>query len=64
MLNYLLKDINPELWKRFKASCDLEGVTIREALLHYIQTRVHVSRVFINYRKADRFRQTKIGEKT
>lgn len=37
MLDYILKNIDDELWKDFKAVAALEGKTVREKLLIYIQ---------------------------
>ncbi|MBA7495646.1 hypothetical protein ES702_06235 [subsurface metagenome] len=36
MARYMLTGIDDEKWKRFKASCDLMGITIKQALLEYI----------------------------
>lgn len=36
MLDYILKNIDAELWKDFKAVAALEGKTVREKLLFYI----------------------------
>lgn len=36
MANYLLTKINPRLWRRFKAACDLRGCTVKESFLDHI----------------------------
>jgi hypothetical protein len=30
---YLLREIDPEMWARFKARADTEGISMREAIL-------------------------------
>jgi len=51
MANYYLTGIDDDTWKHFKACCDLEGTTIRQALLRYIDIRVSASREHLNYHK-------------
>lgn len=36
MLDYILKNIDDELWKDFKAVAALQGKTVRQKLLSYI----------------------------
>lgn len=36
MANYHLKGIEDEKWKRFKRTCDLQGITIKESFIHHI----------------------------
>ena len=36
MAKYLLTGIDDEKWKRFKATCNLKGITIRESFIHHI----------------------------
>lgn len=36
MARYMLTGINDKEWRRFKAYCDLEGVTIKQVLTHHI----------------------------
>ena len=36
MASYYLKGIEDEKWKRFKATCDLQGITIKESFIHHI----------------------------
>jgi len=40
MKKYLLTGIDPETWRKFKACCDLQGVSMKEAFLEYIDTVV------------------------
>lgn len=40
MAKYLLTGIDGEQWKHFKSSCDLMGITIKEALLGYIDITI------------------------
>jgi hypothetical protein len=37
MANYSLTGIDDEQWRHFKANCDIIGITIKEALLIYIE---------------------------
>lgn len=53
MANYMLTGIDPETWKRFKAGCDLQGVTIKEALLCFIDTRDLIFQTQHDYHKAN-----------
>jgi len=40
MATYLLTGIDQSKWRRFKATCDLQGVTIKEALINYIEQEI------------------------
>jgi len=40
MATYLLVGIDDRKWQRFKATCDLQGVTIKETLLNYIDQEI------------------------
>jgi hypothetical protein len=40
-LDYSIKNIDPNLWRRFKAMCALRGMTIRQMLLTLIATELH-----------------------
>lgn len=53
MATYLLTGVDDEQWRRFKASCDLQGITIKEFFLDCIDTSVRVSREELNYHKTD-----------
>jgi hypothetical protein len=35
--NYLLKNVDPALWRRVKARAAAEGKTIRSLLLHWLR---------------------------
>jgi len=37
---FMVRDIDPELWKKFKASCAFYGVPIGETFLRHIQNVV------------------------
>lgn len=37
MVDYYLKNIDSETWKRFKAVCALRGLTVRDSLIVFIQ---------------------------
>lgn len=37
MLDYILKNIDDELWKDFKAVAALQGKTVRQKLISYVQ---------------------------
>ena len=40
ILDYSFKNIDPDLWRRFKAMCALRGMTIRKMLLILITTEL------------------------
>lgn len=40
MARYMLTGIDDKKWRQFKATCDLQGVTIKEALLNYIEQEI------------------------
>lgn len=40
MASYILKGIDDDTWKRFKASCDLMGITMKQAFLEYIDITI------------------------
>ncbi|MBA7694577.1 hypothetical protein ES703_103190 [subsurface metagenome] len=63
MARYMLTGIDNEQWRRFKASCDLQGITIKEALLSFINTRDEVFRAQHNYHKTHHPHPKKGGEK-
>ena len=37
MPDYMIRGIDPELWKRFKSTCALNGVSIKKVLLTAVQ---------------------------
>lgn len=39
-MNYTIKDFDGTIWKKFKAKCALEGVTIKDKLLQLIKEYV------------------------
>lgn len=40
MLSYTIRDIDPELWRKFKSDAALKQLTIRELLLQLIKASV------------------------
>lgn len=40
MARYMLTGIDDKKWREFKATCDLRGVTIKEALLNYVEQEI------------------------
>lgn len=36
-MNYTIKEFPDDIWKKFKAKCALEGVTIKDKLLQLIK---------------------------
>lgn len=40
MARYMLTGIDPEKWRQFKAACDLQGITIKQAFLEYIDIAI------------------------
>lgn len=40
MAKYLLTGIDNLQWKRFKASCDIQGITIKQSFLSHINHEV------------------------
>lgn len=51
MANYMLTGVDDEQWRRFKASCDLQGITIKEFFIYCIDTTVKENRQRLNYHK-------------
>ena len=37
MPDYMIRGIDPELWKRFKGACALNGISIKKVLLTAVQ---------------------------
>lgn len=64
MADYLLTGVEDEQWRLFKASCDVQGITIKEFFLDCIDTSVKVFRQELDYHKADRDKPKKGGKKT
>ncbi|MBA7603616.1 hypothetical protein ES703_10730 [subsurface metagenome] len=62
MAKYLLTGIDDKQWRLFKASCDIHGITIKEALLEDIDLQVSVFKKRPEYTKIEPFRE-KIGGK-
>ncbi|MBA7603970.1 hypothetical protein ES703_11088 [subsurface metagenome] len=54
MANYYLKGVDDEQWKRFKASCDLQGITIKEFFIDCINTSVKIFQQELDYHKTNR----------
>lgn len=54
MANYMLTGVDDEQWRRFKASCDLQGITIKEFFIDCIDTEIKKSRYMADYHKANR----------
>ena len=42
MLDYILKNIDEEIWKDFKAVAALQGKTVREKLLSFIEAQTRM----------------------
>lgn len=40
MARYMLTGIEDNKWRRFKADCDLQGITIKQAFLEYIDITI------------------------
>jgi len=40
MARYMLTGIDDALWKRFKACCNIQGITIKQAFLEYIDITI------------------------
>jgi len=40
MARYMLTGIDETKWRRFKADCDLQGITIKQAFLEYIDITI------------------------
>lgn len=64
MARYMLTGIDPERWKRFKATCDLQGVTIKEALLNYIDQEIITFNLLPLHTKVSSGTRKKGGKKT
>ena len=48
MANYMLTGVDDNQWRLFKASCDIQGITIKEFLLDCIDTSVKITREELN----------------
>lgn len=35
--SYLLEEIDPDLWRKFKAACDIQGLTMKESFQSHIK---------------------------
>jgi len=44
MARYMLTGIDTEKWRRFKAGCDLQGITCKQAFLEYIDISIDTLR--------------------
>lgn len=64
MANYLLKGIDDMKWRRFKADCDLQGITAKEAFLIYIDTTITRINKYPGRYKFRPGKQNEGGEKT
>ncbi len=53
MAKYLLTGINDDDWKLFKADCDLQGITIKEAFIEYINIVVSTFKKHPEYSKLE-----------
>lgn len=40
MARYMLTGVDNDKWRRFKADCDLQGITIKQAFLEYIDITI------------------------
>lgn len=61
--SYLLKGIDPELWKDFKAVCAHHGVSMRETLLYHVQFIVDDFNMLKGLKKDIKPKQWKEGKK-
>lgn len=64
MARYMLTGIDDETWKRFKASCDLMGITIKQAFLEYIDITIEQVKLSPGPYKPWPQRHNKGGKKT
>lgn len=63
MADYLLTGVDDKLWRLFKASCDVQGITIKEFFLDCIDTSVKVFRQQLDYHKTHHDIPKKGGKK-
>lgn len=63
MAKYLLTGINDEQWRLFKAGCDIQGITIKEAFLDYIDIVVGTFRKHPEYSKLEHLIKKDGGKK-
>ena len=40
-MNYLIRNINDDLWRKFKARCALEGITVRDWIIRTITNYIN-----------------------
>lgn len=64
MAKYLLTGIDDEDWRHFKANCDIIGITIKEALLIYVEIVAKDFNKHPDYDKLIPILNTRGGKKT
>lgn len=64
MAKYLLTGIDDEDWRHFKANCDIIGITIKEALLIYVEIVAKDFQTHPQYDKLIPILNTRGGKKT
>lgn len=63
MLDYILKNIDPEIWKDFKAVAALQGKTVREKLLWFIEVQSRMLPSLVLFKDRSRIKFNKGDEK-
>lgn len=63
MAKYLLTGIDDEQWRIFKAGCDMQGITIKEAFLDYIDISISTIKKMPQYSKIEHLIKKDGGKK-
>lgn len=63
MLDYILKNIDEEIWKDFKAVAALQGKTVREKLLSFIEAQTRMLPNLVLFKNRPKAPLKKGGEK-
>lgn len=63
MADYLLKGIDDEKWKRFRAICDMQGITMKQSFIHHINFMVAEGIARIIKEEAEDHKRKKGGKK-
>jgi len=61
MARYMLTGIDNTKWRLFKADCDLQGITVKEAFLEYIDITIETIQAHPGLYKSRASKQKKGG---
>lgn len=63
MVDYILKNVDDDLWKDFKAVAALQGQTVRDKLLWFIETQGKMLPTLVLFKDRSRIKLKKGGKK-